>query len=855
MKMYFRSTSFFLLFLTIQSAQAQKWVDLFYEGANFFEIQKAGREELFNADGSKNPGWKQFSRWEYFMGQRVSPIGELPKAGVNYRAYKQFNNSSNTQLRQSNFPSWNSLGPNTPDGIPGLGRINFVRFHPSDTNTFYVGSPSGGLWRTIDGGGTFTVLNDTIATIGCADLIIHPTNDSILFLGTGDRTNAINAIPSDGVMVSTDQGYSWTKSALSFSQNSNIKIGRMAMNPLNPDLIFVAASNGIHRSTDGGFSWNNIQSGRFYDLEYHPTDTSILYGTTTTTFYKSTNGGASFFSVPVTSSTNRLELGVSIADPHQVYVLASNTASGLRGIYHSTDTGSSFAQVHPSTPNLLQWSADGSGSGGQGWYDLAIAVSPNDPNEIFVGGINSWKSTNGGTSFVLSSHWTGSNAFLVHADCHYLAYQPGTNAIFHTNDGGIYKSIDGGSTWTNLSSTLVITESYRIGISQHTYGEFLMGNQDNSTLKNTIQFGFKTSLGGDGMECIISHTDPFHVWASQPNGDLNRALDGGQTGGSYSSMTNGITESGAWVTPYIMDPYIEDVLYAGYNNIWKTTSKGNSWFRANSSGFPGFGGKVNALAVSNWWPDRILAAKGDDIYYSGDGGTNWSQISGGNFPQQNISYIAFDDTDLTGETIWVTFSGYTSNSKAFRTTNLGTNWTNESSGLPNVPANCVVVDRGSISPDVYVGTDIGVFIYNDSIGGFANYSHGLPNAVISELEIHYGEEKMIAGTHGRGMWEIDLLSKGISGLESFGKQGPLELFVWPNPSKGQINLAYKSLHGSGELQVLDLSGRKLVHRNLTFTGENQSLRLDLESLGLEKGLYLIQLSAGGRQVSNKVIIN
>lgn len=833
-----------ILFISFQ-AYSQEWREMIDEGANFYDIQEAANDYFDNLSDARKPGYKQFKRWEYFMEQRVYPSGELPNPGMAFKEHKRYYKNK-PALRSSITPVWTSKGPSATPNLEGLGRINFITFHPSNDSLFFVGAPSGGLWKTTDGGGTFVVLNDTMASIGCSDLAIDPSNDSIMYLATGDRdgddTYAI------GVMKSFDGGYSWDTTGLNWNVNQTRTVNGLIINQLDPNVILAATSNGIYKTKDAGAKWVRVQAGNFKDIEYMPGDTSHVYASGAV-FFRSRDGGETFNSVTVTGGTNRMEIAVTPANPSNVYIMASATNNGARGFYFSSDSGSTWTQRHgTSNPNLLGWAADGSDNSGQGWYDLACAVSPTDPDLVFVGGINMYKSTDGGDTWNINTHWAGQSVQKVHADCHQLHYHP-NGTLYTGNDGGIYKTENDGSTWLNLSTTLVITQSYRIGISQHDYGVLLMGNQDNGTNLSDDTWQYRHVVGGDGMECIISHGSPLNMWGCSQNGNIQRSSDGGI---SFGPSTSGINEGGGWVTPYIQDPWLEDILYSGYNNIWKTTTFGSSWFKVNTSGFPS-GGKTAQMAISKWWPDRVLASKSSRLYLSDDGGVTWSRIDNGT-PGLTITYVAFDNKDLNGSTIWVTYSGYDLDEKVYKTTDLGVTWTNESEGLPNVPANCVLIDALGNGNGVYVGTDIGVFYKDDTISTFQPYGTGLPNVIVSEMEIQEDAEMIIAGTYGRGIWEIPLLSQGLNSLRTYGKQGDLELLISPNPNNGDFSVEWSGNSNDVSISILDLTGAKVFEYSGGSLLDEKRVSLSPSELNLMPGIYLVRLNSGRNQVAKKVVI-
>jgi photosystem II stability/assembly factor-like uncharacterized protein len=400
-----------------------------------------------------------------------------------------------------------------------------------------------------------------------------------------------------------------------------------------------------------------------------------------------------------------------------------------------------------SSPNILGGAPDGSGTGGQAWYDLSIAVSPSNANEVYVGGINIWKSTNGGSTWTLNAYWYYPEPAYpyVHADIHSLDFFGST--LWAGSDGGIFKTTNGGSTWTDLSAGLQTTQFYRIGGYPARHDLVYGGSQDNGT--NRYDAGSWTHvLGADGMECLVDYSNANIVYACIQNGGLRKSTNGGN---NFSSIVNNISEAGAWVTPYVIHPTTPQTLFAGFVNVWKTVNSGSSWSTISSFS----GSNLRSLAIAQSNSNYLYAATYTTIYKTTNGGTSWTNISTG-LPTGSaaITYIAVSNTDPNK--VWVTFSGYSSGNKVFASTDGGNSWTNYSGTLPNLPANCIVYETGSSNDAVYVGTDVGVYYRNSTLSDWQPFNTGLPNVIVDEMEIHAGTKKVRAGTYGRGLWESPL---------------------------------------------------------------------------------------------------
>ncbi len=752
------------LFLLSIGLFAQVWLQnvpeesRFDANQNFYAHQKAFNDYWQGKKYERSNGIKPFKRWENFMEPRVYPSGKLPVTQL-FNEFVKRENQRDKNVKSSG--NWTHLGPfDVPAGINddvlrGVGRINAIAFHPSNENIIYVGAPAGGFWKTTDGGENWYTTTDDLPIIGISDIEVHPTNPDRIFIATGDADGSDTY--SIGLLESTDAGETWNTTGLSYIIDNGVKIRGIIINPNNTDEMLVATSQGIYKSTNGAVDWTeiiNTGNAGFVDLEYKPEDFSVIYASTkgyeTGGVYRSTDGGDSFVLIEDNLPNydyRRIELAVTPANPEVVYALFCNTSSALRGIYKSENSGVNWTEVTSGDEiNLLGWASNGSDNGGQGYYDLSLAVSPDSEDEIWVGGVNVWKSLNGGTDWILNAHWdAGTDAEYVHADQHIFKFNP-DGVLFAGNDGGIYKTTDG-TYWENISHGIEILQVYRIGTSATDENILVTGAQDNGSYKcnNGFWQGIK---GGDGMECLIDYTNPDIIYATSQFGNLGRSNDGGENFVNISPASNG-----AWITPYVIHPTNPNTLFAAYSQVYKTTDYGDSW-TAISTSLAGENFRTIAVAPSN--PDYIYVATYSQIFMSSNGGTDWTEITTG-LPYLSIKYITISDTNP--EVLWLAFSGYSDGEKVFTSSNAGSTWTNYSTGLPNIPANCIVY-QNETNDLLYVGTDLGVYYRDNTMPDWTEFNTGLPNVIVDELEIHYGTNRIRAATYGRGVWESHLYDDG-----------------------------------------------------------------------------------------------
>jgi hypothetical protein len=766
---------------TVQPVTSSDWVEMKAKGANFYEIQKAFYDYFKDKDITvKAIGYKPFKRWEYLVAPRVYPSGDLSVLGQNDANFKAFlaNNpqsvtagklSSSSQIASTTWTAMGPMGAMTGSATNGLprkaGRDNFITFHPTVANTYWVGAPAGGLWKTTNNGTSWTTNTDNLTVIGCSDLVVDPTNTLVMYLATGDGDAGDTR--STGVLKSTDGGNTWNATGLSNAVSNYFLIRKLLINPSNTQVIIAATNAGIYRTANGGTNWTQINSVNTYDMEFKPGDPNTVYATGSTAFYLSTNGGTSFATVSTgipTTGANRLAVAVTAADPTYVYVLRSNSSSAFGGLYRSTTSGTSFS-VMSTTPDVLANSCAGTSGSGQGWYDLAIASSPLNKDEVVVGGVNHWRSLNGGSTWSIIGCWnsTGANPPYVHADVHDLEYTS-TGTLYSTNDGGTYQYT--GTSWTDVTGSRNIAQMYRIGCSAISANKWITGHQDNGS--NIYNNGtYSASYPGDGMDCFIDRTNDNNMFASTPNGGYVKSTNGGA---SWTSASSGLTGNTNWVSPWKQDPVTATTLYAARTTLWKSTNLGTSWTTLGSIPGSASEGVIEfAIAPSN--NQVIYAIHGTTgVYKTTNGGTSWTAFNTGlPVASAQAEYIAIDPTDANNA--WVVFSGYSAGNKVFVTTNGGTSWTNVSSNLPNLPANCIVYEPGT-SDRIYVGMDVGVYYKDNSTTTWTLYNTGLPNTPTHDLEISPANPtKLRAATYGRGVYQVDVAPASMPPVSAFTYSG------------------------------------------------------------------------------------
>ena len=765
-----------LLMLNSRVSIAQDWATKMQDPhANYYEIKSDFETYWSTRDVSeKGKGYKAFKRWENFVAPRVYPSGELSllnQTAVNFQEFLKQQKTpvtsgkligSTTNLIAS--ATFTPMGPfGAISGSAGgqflkAGRLCFITIDPTNTLNIWVGAPAGGLWKSTNGGTSWTTNTDNLPVIGCTDLAIDPNNTNVMYLATGDGD--AGDTKSIGVLKSIDGGLTWNTTGLTNPVTVSFLIRRLLINPNNPLIILAGTNTGIYRTSNGGTSWTQVSTANTYDMEFKPGDPNTVYSAGTN-FKISTDGGQTFTNVitGITSAAGRMSIAVTTADANYVYVLASNgTTNGFLGLYQSTNAGTSF-NVMSTTPNILDGTTSGSSTGGQGWYDLAIASSPLNRDELVIGGVNVWRSFNGGATWALYGHWTGSGgAPFTHADQHDLEYA-NNGVLFNVNDGTVYKRAVGALNWTEISGTMNISQIYRMGLSSLTPNKWISGHQDNGT---SIWNGstYSAKIGGDGMDCFYDRTNDNNVFGEYQNGALQRSTNGGT---SWAGATSGLTGTAPWLTVWRQDPVVANTLYCGYANLFKSTNLGGSWSQLTA--LPS-GGDVTEFAIAPSNNQIIYLVKAGGIFKTIDGGATWTTVTG-TVPVGlgNPTYLAIDPNDPNN--VWVVLSGFSAGNKVYVTSNGGTSWTNYSANLPNLPANTIVYQPGT-NDRVYIGMDIGIYYRDNQSPSWTLYNAGLPNVPVSELEITPASPTTLyAATYGRGVWAVDVIATNAVPISNF----------------------------------------------------------------------------------------
>lgn len=790
---------------------------------------------LFNAywethdKSTKGSGYKPFMRWETHWRNKTNSQGYLitPQEMWNaYNAKKSRTLQKNSTFVQIPTSNWESVGPfthtNTGSWSSGQGRVNTVLVDPSNSNTVYLGTPAGGIWKSTNNGDTWTPLGDNLPQIGVSGIAVDYANSNIIYIATGDCDAADTY--SVGVLKSTDGGLTWNSTGLVFN-DTNSFAGDILIHPTDSNMLWVATNDGIYRTTNAGATWSQVQAGDFSQgrIRLKPGTSSTVYAVSNNRFYRSTNSGASFSTVTagLPSSSGRLLLDVTPANPEYVYILSATSGYGFQGIYRSTNGGSNWTKTSDNT-NIFESS--------QAWYDLALAVSTTNANELYTGCLNVWKSTDGGATSTKINNWSDpGGAAYTHADIHYLRCYG--NKLFCGSDGGIYVSEDNADSFTDKTATAQIGQFYRISVSKQTATKMVGGLQDNGGYAYSNN-QWKNYYGADGMDTAIHPTNSnLYYGFIQNGGSLYVSNDAGNSLSYSVGSPSG--EDGNWITPLAMNAAGE--LFSGYNNLYKLN--GGDWAIQNTTSLGGGSVEVIAIDPSN---DLIMYVANDSaLFKSTDKGVNFELVYGA---PSSITSVDVHSSDSS--IIYITTSG--TSGEVLKSIDGGISFNTISEGLPFIGKNVIVHQGRNTDNPLYLGTSLGVYYRDDTMSQWEPFDNNLPNVSVTDLEINLEDAKIVAATFGRGIWQSSIPVQLAA--------NDIKLVEINSPSSVNVNCDSNvapqvTVKNNGQNPITAINfdySYNAIPYNYSWNGNlspNQSSVVTLPSVSLAKGAYNFSITS------------
>jgi len=735
----------------------------------------------------------------WYYQQRAYPLGYIPE---NWRveAYEHIkkNNEPIRLEKNNNALQWTQLGPGNIGG-----RIRAIVVHPQNSNIIFIGAVSGGVWKTTNGGTSWFPCDDYMDNIAVCALAIDPDNPNIIYAGTGEGFFNLDAIRGEGIFKSTDQGATWSR--LSSTLNDKFYFVNKLEFDKQTKRLWAATRKGLFYSTNGGSSWTTaLANSNNYDV--HCVDVEIAYTSPSTTVYaafgifgngtvyRSTDGGNTFdISSPKIqgSSYGRIEVAVSNTNPQIAFVsIMSASNYGTASLKKTTDGGNTWTDITVPGPSA---SGAQTYTGQQAWYNNILYVDPSNSNIFYAGGIDFWKSTNGGINWTQKSNWYPLSGYqYIHADHHAIAFDPqNLNVMYIGTDGGIFKSTNKGETWASLNNNLFITQFY-YGAVDPSQSKYYGGTQDNGTLKSTGSTSWIEILGGDGGATEVDFVNPNTIYMEYVNLAIFKTTNGGS---SYFKAMNGIpTGSNYWdgttdrvlfIAPFVMDPNNSQTLYAGTYRIFKTTNGAANWTAVSGDLTNSSDQHISTIAVAKGNSNVVyVGTTNGRVLVSTNAGANWTLVNSG-LPNLYVTRVAIYKQNPSIAV--ATFSGYSIGAKVYKTTNSGQSWTNISGNLPNIPANCAFINPENHN-NIVIGMDLGVFVTTNNGTSWERQVQGMANVAVLDLVFRESDSKLFAFTHGRGAFVASFGSSGGGGPTveelAYDDGNPTGGYYWNNDNQG-----------------------------------------------------------------------
>jgi hypothetical protein len=733
--------------------------------------------------------------------------------------------AKNAGSREAGLGTWQPLGPGN---IGGRTRALVIR--PDDPNTMYAGSVGGGVWKTTDGGASWNPLTDLLPSIGIGSLVMDPKNPDTLYAGTGEwftGSTRGDSIRGAGIYKTTDGGATWTLLPFTADNSSFYYVNKLVISPNDSQHVYAATYGGIWYSANAGTSWRRVldRSGVAYGCQdlVTRTDQTTDYlfagcgvrGGINPGIYRNTDAAGSGTWQIVFTSENMADAVLGLAPSNQSIIYAAivsgetgEYSNALLGVYRSDSNGdpdSWTMKTSNQDANLLNrvlfsnprdFFTDVCSNGprtfsNQGEYDNAIAVDPTNPDIVWVGGIDLFRSDDGGANWGIAAFWEAAAPFLSHADNHAIVFAPGYNGadnqtLFAASDGGVYRTDNALAAtakgpraactpyssqiiWQNVNNGYAVTQFYH-GSVYPGGGVYVGGTQDNGTVRGSDAAGpndWRNPIGGDGGVTAIDPTDP-NVWYGETTRlTLRKTVNGG---GTFATATRGITEASTnfqFITPFVIDPSEPKRLYLGGHTLWRTSDATANWSEA-SAPISTAAGSISTIAVSGADPNHVVFGTSTGFIYrnnaalTADKTTAWQPVQ----PRTGyVSNLAFDPKDPN--LVYATYSQYKTGSQnhVYKSTDGGATWTgldgSGSTALPDIPVFSIIVDPKNTA-NLYLGTDIGVFVSVDGGATWARDDNPFADAVTETLVLDHstGQSVLVAFTHGRGVWKTVLPGSG-----------------------------------------------------------------------------------------------
>lgn len=763
------------------------------------------------------------------------------------------------------------------------GRINVVVADPKNSNILYVGAAKGGVFKTIDGGENWLPIFDEQLFLSIGAIAIDPNDSDVIYAGTGDVNISGSFAVGDGLYKSEDGGDTWTHLGLVEER----VISKILIHPQDSKRLYVScmgnplernSQRGVYRSEDGGSSWEQVlfvaEDAGVVDMVMNWENPDIIYAagwnrirTTQESvtrgddakIFRTMDGGDNWTMLSEglpSEDMSRIGLAISPTNPNVVASIYVGTNHELEGIYRTVDNGDTWTEV----PTFEGFGLPSNPLGGFGWYFAKIGISPQSDDDIFLLGVDLYRTKDGGS--IWNRPVAPDNNPPVHADKHSIFFVNDSTFLLAT-DGGLYKSSDNGETWQDIEN-IPNTQFYRVASNPHD-STYWGGAQDNGTLHGNESNvnEWERAFGGDGFQVIFHPEDEDIVWTETQYGRIVASNDGGD---NFFGASNGIdfqNDRVNWDMPYIMSSHNHDVLYAGTYRLYKNeTGIISNWTPISEDLTDGiiFGSNfhtITSIAESHGYSEHIFVGTSDaNVWRTLDGGETWENITH-NLPERYITSIK---TSLNNPNIiYVTHSGYKGNGflpHIHRSLDYGDTWEDISGDLPPIGVNDILtLPEDFADTHLFAATDAGVYASLDAGETWERLGSEMPYVFVFDMDYDVQNKRLIAGTFARSMYsfpldsiiEYDLLTD-IEDVELQNSIGN-SLHIYPNPAdsfiEAKLSVENPTANTQFEWAIYSIKGKQLLKE------ESKTEKIHLKVGDLPTGIYLLQANFQGKMTSKR----